>query len=678
MNFPDEIIRLQEISLQLDRALTEADAAVERMDREYMDAKLYMVQNRGELDPHEMFRNEQELGRIDNRGAYTVRFRDKIAKLKDSPYFARIDFTADDECVTNTFYIGRFAFDHNGKLLISDWRSPVAGMFYDCELGRAGYLAPAGRINGELKRKRQFKIKNGVMEYALESSANIQDDVLQRELSQTSDEKMKSIIATIQKEQNRIIRGENAGTIIIQGVAGSGKTSVALHRIAFLLYRLKDRLSAQNVTILSPNKVFGDYISNVLPELGEEPVFEASFADIAGVQLNNTIAFEAEKDPFEAGDKAWDKRVRFKSTFDFLRLLDEFLARLPDFAFEPKSYAYGRFTATAEMIAERYGAYGSHPVMRRLEMIADDIRDRFETDNFMEETLPSAKSIFKALKQMLRFKDTLALFKEFYRSNNIQQMFVMPARKTLEWDDVYPFLYIRAAFEGLKESGVIRHLVVDEMQDYTPVQYAVINKLFKCPKTILGDFGQMANPNHSHTLDNLLGLYDGAEFASLTKSYRSTREIITFAQKIKASGTIDAIDRHGEKPAIIRCRDSKDELAHISDEIAAFAKRGHSSLGIITKTDSDARRFYDLLTAEHDVHLISSDSARFMNGVSVASVRMSKGLEFDEVIVPHASRENYSADHDRGLLYIACTRAMHRLTLLYEGAPSPLLPYTNS
>lgn len=280
-----------------------------------------------------MFRNEQELGRIDSRGAFTAQFRDKIAKLKDSPYFARIDFREEGSEEADIFYIGRFAFNHDGRLLVSDWRSPIASMFYDCEAGFATYIAPVGKIGGELLRKRQFKIKDSKMEYALESAVNIQDDVLQRELSHTSDEKMKSIIATIQKEQNQIIRNENAGTLIIQGVAGSGKTSIALHRVAFLLYRFKDRLSARNVTILSPNKVFGDYISNVLPELGEEPIYEVSFADIAQIQLEGLIGFEPDHDSLEINDLTWAERSRFKSTLDFVKLLDEFIKQIPDIVF---------------------------------------------------------------------------------------------------------------------------------------------------------------------------------------------------------------------------------------------------------------------------------------------------------------------------------------------------------
>ncbi len=243
-------------------------------------------------------------------------------------------------------------------------------------------------------------------------------------------------------------------------------------------------------------------------------------------------------------------------------------------------------------------------------------------------------------------------------------MFVMPTKKTLEWDDVYPFLYVRAAFDGLSESGVIKHLVVDEMQDYTPVQFAVLNLLFKCQKTILGDFGQFIHPNHMNSLEDLRNLYDGAEFAELTKSYRSTYEIISFAQRIKAIGAIDAIERHGEEPALIECADPRDELRRINEMIKRFSESGYVSLGIIVKTEQDAKRLFDLLDGE--VNLITPESTRFKDGASVMSVKMSKGLEFDEVIIPGAGGGNYETEYEKGLLYIACTRAMHRLTLLIE------------
>lgn len=672
-SFPDEISYLIDINNKLDNALEKAENSVDKLDKDYMDAKLYMVKNRGEIDPHEMFQNELALKQIDSYGAFMVKVRDKIAKMKDSPYFARIDFKLKDEDEDSKYYIGRFAFDYENELLILDWRSPMASMFYDCEIGPAGYNAPLGWIDGEITRKRQFKIKNGTLEYVLESSMNIQDDILQQELSNTSDEKMKSIISTIQKEQNQIIRNDKADTLIIQGVAGSGKTSIALHRIAFLLYRFKDKISANNVIILSPNKVFGDYISNVLPELGEEPLCELSFEDIAEVQLERIIDFEGEKDSLEINDVQWDERVRFKSTLDFLKLMDKYIKQMPNMVFIPKDYTFGSFTATSDWIRRRFDAYNKYPVNQRLEMVAEDIHYRFESDNIMEEDLPKVKNILKSLNGMLTIKNTLALYKDFFKQMNIQDMFVMPSKKTLEWADVYPFIYLHAAYEGLQEDKVIRHIVIDEMQDYTPIQYAVINLLFKCKKTILGDFGQLINPNHLHTLDDMVQIYDGGELVMLNKSYRSTFEIINFAKKIQNIISLEAIERHGEKPVLIKCINEQDEIDKIKMEIEQFEESNNATLGIILKTNSEAKAIYDVIKQEYDVNLISPESSSFVKGVSITSIKMSKGLEFDEVVIPSVNNKTYYNDYDRSLLYIACTRAMHRLKLTYTGNLTQLI-----
>lgn len=685
--FPDELVHLEQVSARLSDALQQAEASVRRADREYADTKKYMADHRGEIDPHEMFQNELLLKQTDRTGAFAVEMRDRIAKLKDSPYFARIDFREEQEEEGQPYYIGRFAFQYENEPLVFDWRAPISGMFYDCEVGAAGFMAPAGWTAGELTRKRQFKIRNGVMEYALESSANVQDDVLQRELSHTSDEKMKSIISTIQREQNQIIRNEKEGTMIIQGVAGSGKTSIALHRIAFLLYRLKDRLTARNVTILSPNKVFGDYISGVIPELGEEPIYEMSFGELAEIQLEGVIGFEPDRDPFETQDETWSERVRFKSTLDFVSLMDQYIEQLPEFIFIPTDYVYGSFSAKGEWIRDRFLAYGTCPVKKRLAMVADDIHDRFETDNIMEQEVPRPRTILKQLNSMLTMKDTLPVYKDFYKRMGIPEYFVMAARKTLEWADVYPFLYLHSAFQGLKESHITRHLVIDEMQDYTPVQYAALNRMFPCRKTILGDFGQSVNPNHLHGLEDLRTIYDRAQFVELNKSYRSTYEIMRFAKKIHHVSALEPVKRHGEPPALIPCLDAADEIRKIREAIRCFRTGKNVSLGIILKTDAAAKDMYEVLAGYDgveenqveenqvegngeeacDISLLTRESTSFQNGISITSVRMSKGLEFDEVLIPQADCRTYTSDFDRGLLYIACTRAMHRLTLTYSG-----------
>ena len=673
--FPDELEHLNHTLKIIDTALEEARENVLRLDQEYRDAKRYMVEYYNEMDRHEKLQNERILDQTDRTGVFALAAREKLEKLKESPYFARIDFVSDGEEEADTFYIGRFGFTHDNENRIFDWRAPVSGMFYDYDLGPAGFEAPVGWIEGELTRKRQFKIQQGIMEYAIESRTNVHDEILQKELAHTSDEKMKSIISTIQREQNVIIRNEKAHTLIIQGVAGSGKTSIALHRIAFLLYRFKNRITAEDVTILSPNKVFADYISGVIPELGEEPICELSFRDVAGDALKEVIAFESEKNPLENEDKAWAKRAQFKSNLAFVGLMDQYISNITERAFDMKDYSYRGHVVQAAWIRERFNAYGKVPVKNRLTFVAGDIREQLRSLAGMWEEIPKINEILKKLNKMLIIKDTLALYKDFYQYIDKKDMFVLSEKDTLEWEDVFPFLYLMAAFEGIQENRLVKHLVIDEMQDYTPIQFAVLNIMYPCQKTILGDFGQILHPCHLHSLDEIRKICRDAQFVALNKSYRSTCEIMEFAKKICDQPSLEMVERHGELPKAVCCGNFERQLMSISVLIKQFEEGGNASLGIVVKTDADAKRFYELLSREHQIHLLSQDSTRFTNGVSITSIRMAKGLEFDEVIVADADNRNYVSDYDRNLLYIACTRAMHKLTLFYTGNPSPFLPY---
>lgn len=672
--FPEEIEHLSGILQKLDAAMTDAEEDILRIDREYRETKRYMADYRNEMDAHEKLQNERLLEQTDRSGAFAVEMRERMEKLKDSPYFARIDFAHEGSDTAAAYYIGRFGFTHSNEKLIFDWRAPISGIFYDYDVGRAGFDAPVGRIEGELTRKRQFKIKNGVLEYAIESATNVQDDILQKELAHTSDEKMKTIISTIQREQNVIIRNERAKTLIIQGVAGSGKTSIALHRIALLLYRLKTQLTAEDVTILSPNKVFADYISNVIPELGEEPICEMSVSDIAGSALKGIIAFEPQKNPLEVQDEQWRERVRFKSTLAFVRLMDEYVCNMADRVFAAKDYGCGGHEVSAEWIKERFSFHGNLPIKKRMYALAEDIRSNLRSQMSMWEEAPKVSQILKSLNKMLVMKDALALYKDFYRSVNAPRMLVLPEPKMLEWDDVFPFLYLLAAFEGLGENRGVKHLVIDEMQDYTPIQYAVLNLMYPYQKTILGDFGQVLNPCHLHTLEDLKTLYGDAEFVALNKSYRSTYEIMAYAKEVCNQPYLEMVERHGAVPQTVCCKSEADELQLLSDQIRLFEQSGSATLGIVAKTDTDARKLFGALSTKHKVNLLTQDSTQFTSGVSITSVLMAKGLEFDEVIVPDAGDIQYDSDFDRNLLYIACTRAMHKLTLFYTGKPSRFLP----
>lgn len=670
--FPDEVINLNNIEIKLNNAYEKALNAVNRHDKEYMDTKKYMAEYRHEIDPHELFQTELALKQVEHSGVIAVQMMDKYKKLVDSPYFARIDFSMDSDEDSTIYYIGRFSFSENSRILIFDWRAPISSMFYDCELGVASYEAPIGNVEGNLTRKRQLKIKRSKIEYVLETSINIQDDVLQKELSQTSDEKMKTIIATIQKDQNQIIRDEKSEVIVIQGVAGSGKTSIALHRIAYLLYRYKGTLTAKNIVILSPNKVFADYISNVLPELGEEPIYEISFEDIAEIQMEGIVEYDPPMDMVEVTDPKWKERVSFKSTLEFVQKMDEYLEYMSDTSFVPTDYSYENFMVTETWIRDRYQAYKKYPIKKRLAEISEDILERFTTDNITEQELPTQKFILKQINGMFKRKNNMDIYKGFYEWMNQTDKLVLMGKNLLEWADVFPFMYTYHYYAGLKENHLIRHLVVDEMQDYTPIQYAVLNQLFHCKKTILGDFGQSINFCHKNSLSDFETLYPSVQIAIINNSYRSSYEIIMFAKRILDVDIIP-VERHGEPPEINVYKKPEEELKGVKTKIDNFLKSKFNTLGIITKTNQAATDLYETLSKSYDLNLITKESESFKTGISVTSVQMSKGLEFDEVLIPSINTKTYHTDFERNLLYIGCTRAMHKLTLTCVGTPTTLI-----
>lgn len=679
-NFPGEREHLQGINEMINLEMKTAENTVAQLEDEQRELQEYMVSQRGEGSAMDMFQNEQMMRNIEDTGSSAVAELERLKKVKNSPYFARIDFTPNTGDALS-YYIGLYAFRHEKKLHIIDWRSPVGSMFYDFDTGPAYYItpqtleSPAEQIDGQMTLRRQFKIKDGQLEFAFDSSQNIQDDILQQELAHTSDEKMKSIISTIQKEQNKIIRDEKAKVMIIQGVAGSGKTSIALHRVAFLLYRFRDTIKAQNITIISPNKVFGDYISGVLPELGEEPIFEASLEELALIQIEDGVDFTGDKNPLEYDDPAWTERVRFKGTAEFVHLMDEFIENMPTTIFAVEDYNFGEFNVPAEWIQERINIYKRFPMLQKLEQVADDIHSRLLNEFLREEVPPNRTKIYQSLRKMLKCKTTLQAYKEFYRQIGQPKMYKPFKKGVLEWNDVFPFLYLQSYFTGIQQSHLIKHLVIDEMQDYTPIQYALLNRMFnKCTKTILGDFGQSINPNCRYTLEELQALYPESVLMRLEKSYRSTYEIIHFAKKIASANDFEAMERHGDKPQLFAFDTEQEELEKIAEAVREFHAGDYNAMGILTRTNPEAEILCQkLCEIGADVNLITPESKSFSNGATVMSIQMSKGLEFDEVLIPTATKDEYHTDFDKNLLYVACTRAMHRLNLTCFGTPTPLI-----
>lgn len=611
-------------------------------------------------------------------GESVINKRKRLTKILAIPYFGRIDFLEKKEnSKVMPIYIGIHTFydPESRATLIHDWRAPVSSMFYDHELGEAGYRSPSGEIKGEISLKRQYRIRGGKMEFMIESALTVHDDILQKELSSNADDKMKNIVATIQREQNRIIRNEDIRTLIIQGVAGSGKTSIALHRIAYLLYTFRDSISSKDILIVSPNKVFSDYISNVLPELGEETVPETSMEQILSGVLEHKYKYQTYfglvNELLEKPSSSLIDRIAYKASFGFISELDKFILHIENTYFKAADVKLTKYiTIPAPFIEEQYLRFNRYPIRRRFDAMADYMLDMLKIQYAFTVTTAGRNLLKKEIRLMFAGNNDIQVYKDFFKWTNNPGMFKMRKGHTLEYSDLAPLAYLHLALEGNGNQPFrVKHLLIDEMQDYSPIQYKVIQKLFPCRKTVLGDAGQSVNPYGSSTAETIQKSLTASEIMKLCKSYRSTFEITDFAQKIHPNAELEPVARHGEKPQILQFGSAVEELSGIMGLISTYRKSGYKSLGIICKTEQQARKMADMLKSyANDISFLSSQSSAFVQGIVITSAHMAKGLEFDEVIIPQTDERNYRSEIDKSMLYVAVTRAMHRLTLTFHEA----------
>lgn len=698
---------LAHVTGTLRHRITQLDDSIEAGQKEIEGMHEYYWENYTEMDQYgyENFDNQQALLHEINASNEKIELRRRFRKMMDSPFFGRVDFCYEGDDEPEIFYIGiaNLAEENGGLPLIYDWRAPVSGLFYDFDKGPASYQAPLGEIHGDIAAKWQYKIRGGKMIYEFESDVKIDDEILKAELGSNGDVQLKNIIRTIQKEQNAIIRNTSDRIMVIQGAAGSGKTSIALHRIAYLLYHDRKNLKSSSVLVLSPNGVFSDYISHILPELGEENIREMSFDLFAYKRLKNTVSdCEDRYDLIERQISGLcdEKLLKEKQSRDFLDRMEGYLAELEDSLMNFRDIEHrGVVKKEQEIIELFYFKFMDIPLLSRMDAVAEYFIDEVETlkgFDLPEEERDAVKSRFY---RMYETRDLYVLYNRFLRQEGFPALpQVQYEKRKLRYEDVYPVLYLKYRLETQQEDSGVRHLIVDEMQDYSMIQYLIIQKLFKCKMTILGDREQTMDGDQQDVLTFLPKIF-GKDIRRIVmnKSYRNTIEIASYANKLAGITNVELFERHGKpveekeftgltealERVVKELRLEKQTVEEADEDMSEKAvsetdgtengeELSYETAAVITRTADEAREAYYILQKKLEAEgfdtkerlsLLHRDSTNFKKGLNVTTFYMAKGLEFDQVfsVFPGADRSPIV----QRARYIAATRALHEL-YMYE------------
>lgn len=656
----------------------------------------YYWENYTEMDQYgyENFDNQQALLHEINASNEKIELRRRFRKMMDSPFFGRVDFCYEGEDEPEIFYIGiaNLAEENGGLPLIYDWRAPVSGLFYDFDKGPASYQAPLGEIHGDIAAKWQYKIRGGKMIYEFESDVKIDDEILKAELGSNGDVQLKNIIRTIQKEQNAIIRNTSDRIMVIQGAAGSGKTSIALHRIAYLLYHDRKNLKSSSVLVLSPNGVFSDYISHILPELGEENIREMSFDLFAYKRLKNVVSdCEDRYDLIERqiAGLCDEKLLKEKLSRDFLDRMEGYLVELEDSLMNFRDVEHrGVVKKEQEIIELFYFKFMDIPLLSRMDAVAEYFIDEVETLKGFDLPDEEREAVKSRFYRMYETRDLYVLYNRFLRQEGFPSLpQVQYEKRKLCYEDVYPVLYLKYRLETQQEDSGVRHLIVDEMQDYSMIQYLIIQRLFKCRMTILGDREQTMDGEQQDVLTFLPKIF-GKDIRRIVmnKSYRNTVEIASYANKLAGITEVELFERHGkpvvekEFPGLEEALESVVRELRLEKQavLAGNADEGvediisYETAAVIARTADEAREAYYILKerleaegfdTKERLSLLHRDSTNFKKGLTVTTFYMAKGLEFDQVFSVFPG-EDRSPIVERAR-YIAATRALHEL-YMYE------------
>ncbi|MCR8632233.1 RNA polymerase recycling motor HelD [Paenibacillus radicis (ex Xue et al. 2023)] len=689
----------------------------------------------------------------------------QLLRLHDTPYFGRIDFTESGYQDTESIYIGTSSFfdEATQQYWIYDWRAPISNLFYDFPPGPASYKTPGGQIDGTVELKRQYVIRQGEMKAMFDTGITIGDEILQTMLGQNADDRMKSIVATIQKEQNQIIRDDRHQVLIVQGAAGSGKTSVALQRVAYLMYKHRNTLNADNMVLFSPNDLFNSYISTVLPELGETNMQQTTYQQYLQYRLGSRYNVEDQYTQMEyrltaRNDPAYAIRqsgIQFKSSHAFIRIMDSYAQHLEqaDMIFKDLRFR-GKVLISQQQLSDYfYGIDPSIKLSNRVQLMKDwllkelkalakaerteawvkEAMELLDKDEYqkafstMEERNTDQEQLFYDAKQeafllsryvvhqnfqplrrkikKLKFINIHALYKQLFQEHSRSLLesiegTLLPAdweaiclqtvaqldNQQLAFEDATPLLYLNELIEGFQSYNTVRHVIIDEAQDYSAFQFTFLKRLFPRSKmTLLGDMNQaiytnstvtsesneknnVDTPSNPHGYNHVIELFGAGQtdIIRLVRSYRSTREIVEFTKAMLPNGeAIEPFNRNGEKPLVLRATDINSLTASVIADLNALQAEGIQSIAILTKTAEESRVAYERLFPSIPVALITKNDHSFEKGILIMPAYLAKGLEFDAVLLWNASHSQYDQESERKLFYTACTRAMHRLHIFY-------------
>ncbi len=693
---------------------------------------------------------------LQERAALRLR---NLLTARERPYFARIDFHENDKLSSEKLYIGKMALirEADQELIIVDWRAPVANLYYEGRLGAAGYYSPNGQISGRLLLKRQFSIEGGKLKEIFDIDITTNDEFLQASLGANADSRLKEIVSTIQEEQNRVIRADMWKPLIVQGAAGSGKTTIALHRMAYLIYTYENTFKPENFMIIAPTKFFLNYISEVLPELGVEKTKQTTFeefaADIIGQRFklrdaNEKLISFITIGPGEEQRKKNEllkQESEFKSSMTFRDVLDEYIGVVEqdfipteDFKLltkviysheeinriflsdyrklpfakrieEIKKHLTNRLKARKQTILqEAQTACDKHIVQLKLRLEEGEERQKLISDlidrknEFAERIEQFCKGAVKEYVGKISRLNPYEYYKEFVTDEKLFHKLVDGltgceaaefirkstiadlASGSIDIEDLAPIIYLKYKIHGVDEKLPVKHIVIDEAQDFSVFQLYVLKSIIKDSSfTILGDLSQGIHSYRGvkdwrNVEEHVFG--GRCDKLILEQSYRTTVEIMEAANKVIAGLEDDnlipaePVIRHGSEVELIGKESRTEIAADIIEKLRAF-KQQFKSVAIICKTAeacSEIRKAFK--PGKEAPRIITEKDREYKSGVVIVPAHLSKGLEFDAVFIADAEAESYgTGELDTKLLYVAMTRPLHRLYIYHRGNPSKLL-----